>query len=37
METYRSSMSRDTTLLLSTDSEFFRWLKYPGLGKPPVK
>ena len=37
METYRSSMSRDTTLLLSTDSEFFRWLKYPSLGKPPVK
>ena len=34
MDTYRSSISKDTTLILSTESDFFRWLKYPGLSKP---
>ena len=37
METYRNSMSKDTMLLLSTDSDYFRWLKYPGLSKPAGK
>ncbi len=34
METYRNSTSKDTMLLLSTDSDYFRWLKHPGLSKP---
>jgi len=31
METYKSALTNDTTLILSTDSEFFRYLKEMGL------
>ena len=30
METYRKTMAQDTTLILSTDGEFFKYLKNPG-------
>ncbi len=34
METYRTALTRDTTLLLSTESEFFRLLKRSTREKP---
>ncbi len=34
LETYRLTFTKDTTLLLSTDSELFRLLKGADLGKP---
>jgi modulator of FtsH protease HflC len=34
LETYRSTFSKDTTLLLSTESELFRLLKGTGTEKP---
>lgn len=34
LETYRTTFTKDTTLLLSTDSEMFRLLKGGGLEKP---
>ena len=33
METYQKSLSNDTTLILSTDSELFRYLKKSSAGK----
>jgi membrane protease subunit HflC len=30
LETYRAALEKDTWLILSTDSEFFRYLKSPG-------
>lgn len=35
METYQKSLSNDTTLILSTDSELFRYLKNPSAPAPP--
>jgi modulator of FtsH protease HflC len=34
METYQKSLSNDTTLILSTDSELFRYLKNPSAAPP---
>jgi membrane protease subunit HflC len=34
MESYRKALDKDTTLLLSTDSEFFRYLKNTSITKP---
>jgi membrane protease subunit HflC len=34
MESYRKTLDKDTTLLLSTDSEFFRYLKNTSIPKP---
>ena len=34
MDTYRSAVGKDTTLLLSTESELFRFLKRAGLDAP---
>ncbi|HTD86630.1 MAG TPA: hypothetical protein VK850_08635 [Candidatus Binatia bacterium] len=33
MDTYQTSLSNDTTLILSTDSELFRYLKNSSHGK----
>ncbi len=37
MDTYRSAVAKDTTLLLSTDSELFRFLKRAGLEAPKTE
>ncbi|MCB1128735.1 MAG: protease modulator HflC, partial [Verrucomicrobiae bacterium] len=36
METYKSAISNDTTLILTTDSEFFKYLKDIGLPPEPA-
>lgn len=37
MDTYRSAVAKDTTLLLSTESELFRFLKRAGLEAPKTE
>jgi membrane protease subunit HflC len=37
METYRKTLDKDTTLLLSTDSDLFRYLKQSSAVRPPAK
>jgi membrane protease subunit HflC len=37
METYRKTLDKDTTLLLSTDSDLFRYLKQSTAVRPPAK
>ena len=37
METYNKSLSNDTTLILSTDSDLFRYLKHSSPAKPEPK
>ena len=35
MDAYRKTIDADTTLILSTDSDFFRWLSKPMRSTPP--
>ena len=35
MDAYRKTIDPDTTLILSTDSDFFRWLSKPTRSTPP--
>ena len=35
MDAYRKTIDADTTLILSTDSDFFRWLSKPTRSTPP--
>ena len=35
MDAYRKTIDVDTTLILSTDSDFFRWLSKPTRSTPP--
>ena len=37
METYRKTLDKDTTLLLSTDSDLFRYLKQSSAVRPAAK
>jgi membrane protease subunit HflC len=37
METYRKTLDKDTTLVLSTDSDLFRYLKQSSAVRPPAK
>lgn len=37
METYRKTLDKDTTLLLSTDSDLFRYLKQSSAARPAAK
>lgn len=37
MDAYRKTLDKDTTLLLSTDSDLFRYLKQSSAGRPAVK
>lgn len=37
MDAYRKTLDKDTTLLLSTDSDLFRYLKQSSVARPAVK
>ena len=36
MDAYRKLFDKDTTLMLSTDSDLFRYLKQSSVPRPPV-
>jgi membrane protease subunit HflC len=36
MDAYRKTIDAETTLILSTDSDFFRWLSKPTRSTPPA-
>jgi membrane protease subunit HflC len=36
METYQKALGKDSTLILSTDSDLFRYLKHADLARPPT-